>query len=92
MTLVKLIIRKWKENRSEGVIIKKVLIRRKKRKYVASFVLPSIVFVGSVSRLAKGIRKYKVATYFERVEGPPFLFVSYLRIYKGTYRTHLRTE
>jgi hypothetical protein len=57
------------------------------KKYVASFVLPPFIFFGSVSHLAKGMRKYRVATYFERVEGPPFLFVSsfYLPTYLQRY-------
>jgi hypothetical protein len=40
--------------------------------------------------LAKGIRNYRVATYFERVEGPPFLFVSslYLPMYLQRYVGH----
>jgi hypothetical protein len=53
-----------------------------------SILRPSILrlFFGSVSHLAKGKRKYRVDTYFERVEGPPFLFVSpfYLCIYIAT--------
>jgi hypothetical protein len=61
--------------------------RKIQRKYLKSVVLPSFVFFGSVSRSTKGIRKYRVATYFERVKGPPFLFLpsSYLpTYYKGT--------
>jgi hypothetical protein len=40
--------------------------------------------------LAKGRRTYIVATYFERVEGTPFLFVSsfYLPTYLQSYVAH----
>jgi hypothetical protein len=62
-----------------------------RRKYIASFVLPSFVFF--VSCLTIGRRAYRVATYFEKVEGTPFLFVSsfylptYLQRYVGdTYK------
>jgi hypothetical protein len=63
-------------------------------KKIRSILRPSILrlFFGSVSRLIKGIRKYRVATYFERVKGPPFLFVpSPLRITK-VRRIHLRIK
>jgi hypothetical protein len=61
-------------------------------KEIRSILRPIILrlFFGSVSHLAKGIRKCRVATYFERVEGPPFLFVScfYLPTYLPTYVGH----
>jgi hypothetical protein len=50
------------------------------------------VFFVSVSLLAKGRRtyRYRVATYFETVEGTPFLFVSsfYLPTYLQSYVAH----
>jgi hypothetical protein len=65
---------------------------KEKTKEIRSLLRPSILslFFGSVSHLAKGIRKYRVATYFERVEVPPFLFVSslYLPTYLQSYVGH----
>jgi hypothetical protein len=62
-------------------------------KEIRSILLPSILrlFFGAVSHLAKVIRKYRVATYFERVVGPPFLFVSsfYLPTYLQSYVGHI---
>jgi hypothetical protein len=59
------------------------------RKCVASF--HPLSFFGSVSHLAKGVRKYRVATYFERVEGPPFLlYLTY--VFTKVRRTHLRIK
>jgi hypothetical protein len=51
-------------------------------KEIRSILRPSSFF-GSVSHLVKGIRKYRDVTYFERVEGSPFLCVSYF--YLPTY-------
>jgi hypothetical protein len=47
-------------------------------------------FFWPVSHLAKGIRKCRFATYFERVEGPPLLCVSsfYLPTYLQSYVGH----
>jgi hypothetical protein len=67
--------------------------KKLRRNYVASFVFPSVVFFVSVSLLAKGRRTYRVAAYFERVEGTPFLFVSsfYLPTYLQSYVAHTYT-
>jgi hypothetical protein len=58
---------------------------------IRSILRPSILrlFFGSVSRLAKGIRKYIVATYFERVSLRIFRLPSpYLPTYFQRYVGH----
>jgi hypothetical protein len=74
---------------SQSPIRKSQDTKKTQRKYVSSFFLPSFDIL-CVRYLSKGIRKYRVATYFERVEGPPFLFVSsfYLHTYFQRYVGH----
>jgi hypothetical protein len=70
-------------NRVQSVSCK---IQRKYRvnMYHPSYFHPWSVF-GSASRLVKDRRTYRVATYFERVEGPLFLFVPCFYLPTSTY-------